>query len=157
MYKRTICTQQSIAPEKIDTGKSSGKWGFAEVEIKPDLNLSYSAVPSRSCKLVANTSNRFLWNYPIKKTKVELLAEQRLGGILFPDSLRNLLNDELRVQLSLSREATKPMRPAPTMQADLKTAIFATGNSNKQSNLTTPARGFLLPAMAVLSTGLKSE
>ncbi len=154
---RTNSPLQCTAPEKKDTGKVSGKWGFAEFEIKPDLNFSYSAIPSRSCKLVVHTSNRFLWNLPIKKTNVGLLAEQRLGGVLFPDSLRMLLNDEMRVQLSLSREARKPMRPSPTLQADIKTALFTTGNSDKQSNQTTPARGFLLPAIAVLSTGLKAE
>jgi hypothetical protein len=156
-FMRTNRPLQSIAPEKNDTGKAAGNWGFAEFEIKPDLNFSYSAIPSRNCKLVLNTFNRFLWNYPIRKTKVELLAEQRLGGVLFPDSLRNLLNDEMRVQLSLNREAKKPMRPAPTLQADIKTALFTTGNSDKQSHQMIPYRGFLLPAMAVLSTGLKAE
>lgn len=157
MYKRTICTRQSIAPEKIDTGKSSGKRGFAEVEIKPDLNIAYSTTPSRTCKLVVNTSTQFQWNYPIKKANIVLLAEQRLGGILLPDSLRNLLNDEMRVQLSLSRAIRKELQPSPTMQADLKTALFTTGNSDKKSNQIIPARGFLLPAMAVLSTGIKAE
>lgn len=156
-FNRTNQPLQFKTPEQNDTVKASVKRGFTELEIKPDFILSYAANPARSCKLVVNTSNRFQWNFPIKKTNVELLAEQRLGGILFPDSVRNLLNDEMRVQISLSRETTKPMRPTPSLQADVKTALFNTGNADKHSHQTIHARGFLLPAMAVLSTGLKTE
>jgi len=140
-----------------DTVKTASKFGFIEFEFKPDFNFSYAKAPSKSCKLVANTTNRMLWSYTVKKTKVELLAEQRLGGTLAPDSQRTLSNDELRIQLNFIREAKKSMRPAPALQTEVKTALFSTTNSVPKSNQAAPVRGFLLPAMAVLSTGLKAE
>jgi len=157
-FNRIPVLAKDSAETKRDIGKSTGKFGFVELEFKPDFNFSYGTVPTKRCKLVANVTNRMLWNFSVKKTKVELLAEQRLGGILAPDSLRNLSNDEMRVQINLMREATKPMRPSPAIQTEVKTALFSTAISAQKSNqATTTPRGFLLPATAILSSGVKAE
>jgi hypothetical protein len=92
-----------------------------------------------------------------KKTSLDLLAEQRLGGVVYPDTLRNLSTDELRVQLSASQKASKPMRLSPNMQAELKTALFNLSKLSKIPGKNTTPRAFFLPGLAILSAGVKSE
>jgi hypothetical protein len=152
--KSTLITSPTInATDSIATKK----WGYFEMELKPDVNLLFSILTSKNCKVQANTFNRFMWQKDFKQTNTVLLAEQRLGGMLFPDSLRKLQNDEVRIQITTARNSPKPIYPSPSIQAELKTAIFKNYHLDRAQPSHIVPRGWFLPGSSIISAGFKSE
>jgi hypothetical protein len=139
------------------TDSTKNNWGYFELELKPDINLLFSILSSKNCKVQANTFNRFMWQKAWTQTNATLLVEQRLGGMVFPDSLRKLSNDELRIQINTARNPKKTMYPTPSIQAELKTALFKNYDLGKAKQLLNSPQGWLLPGSSIISAGFKSE
>ena len=152
--KHTIINSPPITG--LDSTTTKNKWGYFEVELKPDLNLLFSILNTKNCKVQGNTSNRFLWQKACKQTNAALLTEQRLGGLMFPDSLRKLQSDEVRIQINASLNPKKIMRPTPSIQAEIKTALFKNYEMGASQPLNAP-QGWFLPGSSIISLGFKSE
>jgi hypothetical protein len=139
-----------------DSITPKNKWGYFEMELKPDINLLFSSFASKNCKVQANTINRLIWQKAGKKSNVGLLVEQRLGGMVYPDSLRKLSNDEARIQVNATRITKKMMHPTPSIHAEVKTALFKNYEIGMSQPVNAP-QGWLLPGTSIISAGFKCE
>jgi len=156
-YNRNAQAAVECVSKAPDTSARLAKWGFREFEFKPDFNFLYNTKPVKSCKIQVNSTAKFQWVFPMKKASAEFLAEQRLGGVAFPDSLRTLGNDELRMQFKFAASAEKKLRPSPAVLTEFKTAIFKQLAQGKNASTLTMPRGFLFPGESVVSAGVKAE
>jgi hypothetical protein len=148
-YIPTHAAIDSVSPKK--------KWGYLEIELKPDLNLMYSVFTAKNCKVQANTLNRITWESAFEKASIAFCAEQRLGGMVFPDSLRKFDYDDVRIQINASRNSQRTLHPNPSVQAEFKTALFKNYENGKALQTLIVPRGLFLPASSIISAGFKSE
>jgi hypothetical protein len=107
--------------------------------------------------MLINSTNRATLNAVMGKTCIELIANQRIGGTVYPDSLRKLSHDDVRIQFNLSKKSDKPLIPVPNLQAEISSALFKVRGDEKTPGIEGIKQGFLLPGRAVISAGMKSE
>jgi hypothetical protein len=144
----------SLDSIKVATKTKTLSW---QGEWSPAMNLHSSGVSKNGCKIQGGSQGKFQLNNTGERIVFLTVIESKLDGNIYPDSLRSLQNDMLRIQSSIESKPKSTKHPKASIQSDFRTAVFKNRSMKIPGSSTETPIAWLFPAEINCSVGLKSE
>jgi hypothetical protein len=142
----------------IDSAKSTHKtkpfsW---QGECNPAMNIHFKGLSKYGCKIQGGSQGKFQMNFSGKRIAFSTVLESKVDGNLFPDSIRSLQNDLLRIQSSIESKPKATKQPKASIQSDFRSAIFKNRSMKTPGSSSEIPIAWLFPGELNCSAGLKS-